>query len=77
MANWFVSTATGAHYNCDGYANHQVEAGNGKLSLVMNSTTAQSLEGNVYSCTAVYSNGSTAESGPVTLPTIEGQLYCN
>ena len=77
VANWFVSTPSGTLHNCNNYDNHQVEPGNGMLSLKMNTTIAQSLEGNVYSCTAVYSDRSTAESGPVTLPTIEGQLYCN
>ena len=77
VANWFVATLSGTQFNCNNYDNHQVEPKNGKLSLTMNTTTSQSLEGNVYSCTAVYSDGSTAESGAVTLPTIGGQLYCN
>lgn len=74
VANWFVSTASGEQYNCDDYDNHHVETGNGRLSLKMNSTTSQSLEGNEYSCTAVYSDSTTAESGTVTLPTIEDEF---
>ena len=76
VAGWYVFI-DGIQQNCDGYSNHLVDATNmtsGVLVLQMNNTRQQGLENNIYSCTAVYSDGSSADSGTVTLPPFEGQL---
>lgn len=73
VAGWYVS-ANGIQRNCDGYDNHMVDSTNfssGVLFLQMNNTE---LQNNTYSCAAVYSDSSTAESRTVTLPRFEGQL---
>ena len=68
VATWFVF-ANGILENCDGYFQHQVENRDGGLLLVVNNT--EQLESNIYSCTAVYSDGSTAESNTMVLPPYE------
>ena len=73
-AAWYVSI-NGSLENCDGYFSHSVNNASmqsGSLELLINNTGVS--QGNIYSCTAVYANGSTAESEAIILPTFEGQL---
>lgn len=70
VASWYVF-ANGTQENCNGYPQHEVETSSGGLLLVVNNTRQLDQESNIYSCTAVYSDGSTAESNTMVLPPYE------
>ena len=67
----FYVLVNGIQQNCNGYPNHEVNSVNNALVLTVNGT-APSVNGNNYTCTAVYEDGSTATSKSWTLAEYEG-----
>lgn len=73
-AAWYV-LVNGVLQNCNGYPNHSVDSTDvemGTLVLSVNDTSLSQI--NIYSCAAVYGDGSSAQSMPFMLPRYGGQL---